>query len=129
MKIYDFLLFLCYCMNKQLAKQQLWPSRGVVEGELAPAPVGYDALTRCVTQETCSALEDHSSRHVAIWWGMYREDLLVTFFLLFVFIHFGRGVMVEERAVMAVCVESNWLAWDFDATRGFPGEDIRNLLS
>ena len=35
----------------------------------------------------------------------------------------------EERAVMAVCVESNWLAWDFDATRGFPGEDIRNLLS
>ena len=75
---------------------------------------------------------------------MYREDLLVAFFC-YLLLATGRSkelwerchgvvdplspVPNEERAVMAVCVESNWLAWDFDATRGFPGEDIRNLLS
>ena len=34
----------------------------------------------------------------------------------------------EERAVVAVCAENRWLAWDFDATKGYPGED-GNLLS
>ena len=75
---------------------------------------------------------------------MFREDFLVAFicFLLFAT---GRSkecwegshgvvdplssVPIEERVVMAVCVENKWLAWDFDVTRGFPGEDIRNLLS
>ena len=55
MKIYDFLLFLCYCMNKQLAKQQLWPSRGVVEGELAPAPASCGAPARCISKVICEA--------------------------------------------------------------------------
>ena len=32
-------------------------------------------------------------------------------------------VLEEERAVMAVRAESGWLAWDYDATRGYPGED------
>ena len=32
-------------------------------------------------------------------------------------------VLKEERAVMAARAESGWLAWDYDATRGYPGED------
>ena len=47
----------------------------------------------------------------------------------------GRHVVVgplwldlgEERAVMAVCVERVWLAWDCDATKGYPGEDVKLL--
>ena len=38
-------------------------------------------------------------------------------------------VLEEERAVMVVRAESEWLAWDYDATRDYPGEDGQNLLS
>ena len=35
--------------------------------------------------------------------------------------------LVEERAVMAVRAKSEWLAWDFDETKGYPGEDVKLL--
>ena len=38
------------------------------------------------------------------------------------------SVLEEERAVVAVRAESGWLAWDYDVTRGYPGEDGQNLL-
>ena len=93
-------------------------------GELAPTPAGYDTLTRRVAQETCSALEDHSSRLCCdfVWGEMYREDLLIVFFC-YLLLATGRSkelwerchgvvdplspVPNEERAVMTVCVESN----------------------
>ena len=37
-------------------------------------------------------------------------------------------VLEEERTVMAVRAESVWLAWDYDMTRGYPGEYGQNLL-
>ena len=76
------------------------------------------------------------------WGDMFREDFLVAFFCLLFFVT-GRSkefrevrhVVVgplsldldEERAVMAVCAESGWLAWDFDTTKGYPGEDGKLL--
>ena len=87
---------------------------------------------------------DHSSRiAVTLFWGdMFREDFLVAF-LCCSFMATGRSkesregrhVVVgplwldlgEERAVIAVCAVDVWLAWDFDATKGYPGEDGKLL--
>ena len=36
----------------------------------------------------------------------------------------GGAVALFLQSGWAVQVRSGWHAWDFDATRGFPGEDI-----
>ena len=85
-------------------------------------------------------MRDHSSRLAAIlfWGDTFCEGLLVVSRCLLLFAvgrlkeiqdgsHGVVGplsfVLEEERAVMAVRAESGWLAWDYDATRGYPGED------
>lgn len=90
-------------------------------------------------------MRDHSSRlAVTLFWGdACCEDFLVGFFCLLLLNIAERSKEfwgdryvvvgplsfspVEERAVMAVRAESEWLAWDFDPTKGFPGEDGRLL--
>ena len=87
------------------------------------------------------AMRDHSSRLAAtLFWGdACCEDLLVAFFCLLLLNIVVRSKeywgeshvvvgplsldLVEERAVMAVRAKSEWLAWDFDETKGYPGED------
>ena len=91
-------------------------------------------------------MRDHSSRLAAnLFWGdMFCEDLLVVFRCLLFFV-VGRSkeiqderhgvmdpltsVLREERTVVVARAESDWLAWDYDVTRGYPGEDKQNLLS
>ena len=74
---------------------------------------------------------------------MFCEGLLVVFRCL-LFFAVGRSketqderygvvgpltsVLKEERAVVVVRAESGWLAWDYDTTSGYPGEDGQNLL-
>ena len=86
------------------------------------------------------AMRDYSSRLAATLFGgdAFCEDSLVVFCCLLLFavgrlkeIQDGRHgvvgplsfVLKEERAVVAVRAESGWLVWDYDATRGYPGED------
>jgi len=90
-------------------------------------------------------MRDHSSRLiVTLFWGdACCEDFLVGFFCLLLLNtavrskeYWGEShvvvgplsfFLVEERAVMAVRAKSKWLAWDFDSTKGYPGEDVRML--
>ena len=86
------------------------------------------------------AMRDYSSRLGAtlLWGDVFCEGFLVVFCCLLLFavgrlkeIQDGRHgvvgplsfVLKEERAVVAVRAKSGWLAWDYDATRGYPGED------
>ena len=86
------------------------------------------------------AMRDYSSRLAAtlLWGDTLCEGFLVVFRCCLLFAagrlkeirdgcHGVVGplsfVLEEERAVMAVRAESGWLAWDYDATRGYPGED------
>ena len=85
-------------------------------------------------------MRDYSSRLAATLFGGYAfcKGSLVVFCCLLLFavgrlkeIQDGRHgvvgplsfVLKEERAVVAVRAESGWLVWDYDATRGYPGED------
>ena len=86
------------------------------------------------------AMRDYSSRLAAtlLWGDVFCESFLIVFCCLLLFavgrlkeIQDGRHgvvgplsfVLKEERAVVAVRAESGWLVWDYDATRGYPGED------
>lgn len=129
-------------------------------GELAPAPVSYDTLTRRVSKEICVALEGYLWAITAqlLLETMDYEGRLVVLMCLFSFVVRSKESWVLQQGMGGPllqllgeeCVAKVFSAFivaggaaasfprggratrnanrhqsrDFDATRGYPGEDI-----